>query len=71
MTSVLGVEHFRDRGWQPVRVCLCGVLACVEHGHTAYGDDCYCAYLNLGPEDEPPPRRLVQDINLSAWEDPT
>jgi hypothetical protein len=50
-----------------LRWCLCGVLACCDHGHTAYGDDFYCAYLNLGPVDAPPPPRLTDDIDLSAW----
>jgi hypothetical protein len=72
VTSVLGVEHFRDRRWQPVRVCLCGVLACVEHGHTAYGDDFYCAYLNVGQAEAPDaPRRTVEDLDLSHWTDQT
>jgi hypothetical protein len=70
VTSVLGVEHFRDRRWQPVRVCLCGVLACLDHGHTAYGDDFYCAYLNVGPPEEvPEPRRRIDDLDLSTWDD--
>jgi hypothetical protein len=49
------------------RWCLCGVLACADHGHTAYGDDFYGAYLNLRADDEdwdPPPLRVVQDIDL-------
>jgi hypothetical protein len=63
------------------RWCLCGVIACWEHGHTAYGDDVYCAYLHLRAwemgalrrcagltKDEAPRPRLVQDIRLDTWE---
>jgi hypothetical protein len=52
------------------RWCLCGVLACIEHGHTAYGDDFYCVYLNLGPSEVvPEPRRRIEDLDLSRWTD--
>jgi hypothetical protein len=53
-----------------LRWCLCGALACWAHGHTAFGDDYYCPYLNLGEvEETPPPPRLTDNIDLSAWED--
>jgi hypothetical protein len=54
------------------RWCLCGVVACWDHGHTAYGDDFYCPYLNLkvyAVDGEAPRPRGIEDVDLSRWVD--
>jgi hypothetical protein len=50
------------------KLCACGVMRCLVHGHVDEGDDPRCRY-RLDAIDDESDGRGYDELDLSRWED--